>query len=130
VGHSRVSREPLALVDNPSRRQGTGTHSRASCCLCKGNAAEAHPPHPPPVTPLTTTTGPITRPLALPTLFRKQGLPLLLGSFGTMAVLLFARPDAEPVRLWPVVGGQLAAAAIAVACLKVSASALTLRRGG
>lgn len=43
----------------------------------------------------------------------------MLGSFGTFAVLLFARPEAEPVRLWPVVAGQLASAAIAVTFVKL-----------
>jgi len=48
----------------------------------------------------------------------QQGLPLLLGSFGTFCVLLFARPESAPVRPWCVVAGQLASAAVAVAVFK------------
>lgn len=29
-----------------------------------------------------------------------QGLGLLLGSFGTLCVLIFGRPEAEAVRVW------------------------------
>lgn len=38
----------------------------------------------------------------------------MLGSFGTIAVLLFGKPEAEPVRLWAVIAGQIGAAAISV----------------
>jgi hypothetical protein len=34
-----------------------------------------------------------------------QGLNLLLGSFGTIAVLLFGRPDAEAIKVGGCVGG-------------------------
>ena len=44
-----------------------------------------------------------------------------------MSVLLFAKPEAEAVRLWPVVAGQLASAAIAVACLQVLGPSSTAR---
>lgn len=48
-----------------------------------------------------------------------QGAPLLLGSFGTLAILLFGKPEAEPVRLWSVIAGQLGATAIAICTLQV-----------
>lgn len=48
-----------------------------------------------------------------------QGVPLLLGSFGTLAILLFGKPEAEPVRLWPIIAGQVGATAIVTAVLHV-----------
>lgn len=48
-----------------------------------------------------------------------QGVPLLLGSFGTLAILLFGKPEAEPVRLWPIIAGQVGAAAIVMTVLQV-----------
>ncbi|KAI8462329.1 MAG: HPP family-domain-containing protein [Monoraphidium minutum] len=57
----------------------------------------------------------------------RVGLPLMLGSFGTLAVLLFARPDAEPVRAWPIVAGQLAATAVAVVAVKVLGTSVAAR---
>ena len=32
--------------------------------------------------------------------WHQKGLALLIGSFGTLSVLLFARPEAEPVKVW------------------------------
>eukprot|EP00775_Hariotina_reticulata_P005685 gene5685-5923_t len=57
----------------------------------------------------------------------QQGLPLLLGSFGTFAILLFGRPDAEAVRLWPLVAGQLGATAIAVSVIHIWGANLVSR---
>lgn len=56
-----------------------------------------------------------------------QGLPLLLGSFGTIAILLFGKPEADAVQLWPILAGQLGATAIAVSMLQVFGSSLTTR---
>lgn len=56
-----------------------------------------------------------------------QGLPVLLGSFGTFAILLFGKPEAEAVRLWPLIGGQLGATAIAVSILKLWGASLWSR---
>ena len=56
-----------------------------------------------------------------------QGVPLLLGSFGTLAILLFGKPEAEPVRLWPIIAGQLGAVAIAVTVLQVWGPSLVSR---
>jgi hypothetical protein len=57
----------------------------------------------------------------------QAGLPLLLGSFGMLAVLLFGKPEAEPVRLWPLVAGQLGSAAIAVGVLQLCGPGLASR---
>ena len=56
-----------------------------------------------------------------------QGLPLLLGSFGTIAILLFGKPEAEAVQLWPIMAGQLGATAIAISMLQVFGSSLMTR---
>jgi CBS-domain-containing membrane protein len=48
-----------------------------------------------------------------------QGVPLLLGSFGTLAILLFGKPEAEPVRLWPIIAGQVGATVIVMAVLQI-----------
>jgi len=58
---------------------------------------------------------------------RHQGLPLLLGSFGTFAILLFGRPEAEAVRLWPLVAGQLGATAIAMSFIHIWGANLVSR---
>lgn len=51
----------------------------------------------------------------------------MLGSFGTIAVLLFGRPDAYPVRLWPVIAGQVGSAIIAVSCIQALGSSIASR---
>eukprot|EP00882_Tetradesmus_deserticola_P022688 GHRQ01024626.1.p1 GENE.GHRQ01024626.1~~GHRQ01024626.1.p1 ORF type:complete len:222 (+),score=71.59 GHRQ01024626.1:420-1085(+) len=56
-----------------------------------------------------------------------QGLPLLLGSFGTFAILLFGRPEADAARLWPLLGGQLGATAIALCIIKLFGANLLSR---
>lgn len=48
-----------------------------------------------------------------------QDIPLLLGSFGTLAILLFGKPEAEPVRLWPIIAGQVGATAIVMSVLQI-----------
>jgi CBS-domain-containing membrane protein len=55
------------------------------------------------------------------------GVPLLLGSFGTLAILLFGKPEAEPVRLWSIIAGQLGATAIVMAVLHVWGANLVSR---
>ena len=72
----------------------------------------AHTMYYPPLYPTQAATLPAVGPL------HAAGLPLLLGSTGAMCVLLFGKPDAEPVRLWPLVIGQLASTAIAVAVFR------------
>ncbi|KAF6252907.1 HPP family-domain-containing protein [Scenedesmus sp. NREL 46B-D3] len=59
--------------------------------------------------------------------WHQQGLPLLLGSFGTFAILLFGKPEAEPARLWPLLGGQLGATAIALGFIKLFGANLLSR---
>lgn len=56
-----------------------------------------------------------------------NGVPLLLGSFGTLAILLFGKPEAEPVRLWSVIAGQLGATAIVITVLHVWGASLASR---
>jgi CBS-domain-containing membrane protein len=56
-----------------------------------------------------------------------QGVPLLLGSFGTLAILLFGKPEAEPVRVWPIIAGQVGAAAIVMTVLQVWGANLVSR---
>lgn len=56
-----------------------------------------------------------------------QGLPLLLASFGTVSVLLFGRPEAEAVRVWPLIAGQVGATAIALAFVQVFGAGLLQR---
>jgi CBS-domain-containing membrane protein len=51
----------------------------------------------------------------------------LLGSFGTFAILLFGRPEADAVRLWPLLGGQLGATAIAIGIIKLFGANLLSR---
>ncbi len=41
--------------------------------------------------------------------FHQHGLSLLLGSFGTLCVLIFGRPEAEAVRLWNLLAGHVIA---------------------
>ncbi|KAG2450011.1 hypothetical protein HYH02_000115 [Chlamydomonas schloesseri] len=41
--------------------------------------------------------------------WHQQGLGLLLGSFGTLCVLIFGRPDAEAVRVWNLLAGHVIA---------------------
>ena len=41
-----------------------------------------------------------------------QGLPLLIGSFGTITVLLFGRPEAEAIRFWNLLAGQVLSIAV------------------
>jgi hypothetical protein len=59
-----------------------------------------------------------------------QPLPLLLSSFGAICVLLFARPESEALRLWPVVAGQAAGAGLALACLTLLGPGLWARALG
>ncbi|WIA27988.1 hypothetical protein OEZ86_010578 [Tetradesmus obliquus] len=59
--------------------------------------------------------------------WHQQGLPLLLGSFGTFAILLFGRPEADAVRLWPLLGGQLGATAIAMVIIQLFGANLLSR---
>jgi hypothetical protein len=66
-----------------------------------------------------TTTTPIVQPF-----------PLLLSSFGALCVLLFARPESDAVRVWPVVAGQLAGAGLALACLTLLGPGLWVRALG
>ncbi|GFR49171.1 hypothetical protein Agub_g11193, partial [Astrephomene gubernaculifera] len=49
--------------------------------------------------------------------WHQQGLNLLLGSFGTICVLLFARPEAEAMRIWNFVAGHVIATATVVLLL-------------
>lgn len=56
-----------------------------------------------------------------------QGLPMLLGSFGTFAILLFGKPEAEAVRLWPIIAGQLGATAIAISMIQLFGASLLTR---
>jgi CBS-domain-containing membrane protein len=56
-----------------------------------------------------------------------QGLPLLLGSFGTLTVLLFGKPDADSVRPWPLIAGQLGSMVIALLVLGVFGAGLLQR---
>jgi CBS-domain-containing membrane protein len=56
-----------------------------------------------------------------------QGLPLILGSFGTLTILLFGRPEAEAVRLWPLVAGQLGSIAIALSVLQLLGTGIVQR---
>lgn len=65
--------------------------------------------------------------LPLVGVLHEKGLPLLLGSFGTSAVLLFGRPEAEPVRLWNVVCGQVGCTAIGLTVLQLVGNGLTGR---
>ncbi|KAJ9508176.1 hypothetical protein QJQ45_021560 [Haematococcus lacustris] len=46
-----------------------------------------------------------------------QGLGLLLGSFGTICVLLFGRPEAEAIRTWNLVVGHLTSVSVVVCVL-------------
>ncbi|PNW82822.1 hypothetical protein CHLRE_06g295826v5 [Chlamydomonas reinhardtii] len=41
--------------------------------------------------------------------WHQQGLGLLLGSFGTLCVLIFGRPEAEAVRVWNLLAGHVIA---------------------
>lgn len=52
---------------------------------------------------------------------------MLLGSFGTFAILLFGRPEADAVRLWPLLGGQLGATAIAMVIIQLFGANLLSR---
>ena len=46
-----------------------------------------------------------------------RGVPFMISSWASLAVLAFGTVDAPPLRLWNVVVGQLASAAIALACV-------------
>eukprot|EP00201_Polytomella_parva_P020841 CAMPEP_0175042860 /NCGR_PEP_ID=MMETSP0052_2-20121109/2825_1 /TAXON_ID=51329 ORGANISM="Polytomella parva, Strain SAG 63-3" /NCGR_SAMPLE_ID=MMETSP0052_2 /ASSEMBLY_ACC=CAM_ASM_000194 /LENGTH=263 /DNA_ID=CAMNT_0016305773 /DNA_START=207 /DNA_END=995 /DNA_ORIENTATION=+ len=39
--------------------------------------------------------------------WHQQGLGLLVGSLGTVSILLFARPESEPVRIWNFIAGHV-----------------------
>lgn len=56
-----------------------------------------------------------------------HGLPFLLGSFGTLGILLFAAPDAPVVKRWNVVVGHCLAAFIAVAVASVGGYSVASR---
>lgn len=56
-----------------------------------------------------------------------QGLNLVLGSFGTVMILLFGRPEADAVRIWPLLAGQLGATAIAVSVLQLMGASVQSR---
>lgn len=65
---------------------------------------------------------PIARPalpLALASVRVCAGVGLLLGSFGTLCVLIFGRPGAEPVRLWNILFGHAVATFIVLQLLHV-----------
>lgn len=102
-----------STTSNRRRNQTPHHHRGPPSALCSPNRHSQ------------ATTLPLVGPL------HSAGLPLLLGSTGALCVLLFGRPDAEPVRLWTVAAGQLASAAIAVAVFKafgrgVAAKALAM----
>jgi len=46
-----------------------------------------------------------------------RGVPFMISSWASLAVLAFGTVDAPPLRLWNVVVGQIASAAIALACV-------------
>ena len=46
-----------------------------------------------------------------------RGVPFMISSWASLAVLAFGTVDAPPLRLWNVVVGQLASAAIALVCV-------------
>ncbi|KAL6759055.1 HPP family-domain-containing protein [Haematococcus lacustris] len=49
--------------------------------------------------------------------WHQQGLGLLLGSFGTICVLLFGRPEAEAIRTWNLVVGHLTSVSVVLCVL-------------
>jgi len=51
--------------------------------------------------------------------WHQQGLNLLLGSFGTICVLLFGRPDAEAIKMWNLVVGHLLSVAVVITIINV-----------
>ncbi|GLC43995.1 hypothetical protein PLESTB_000217900 [Pleodorina starrii] len=51
--------------------------------------------------------------------WHQQGLGLLLGSFGTLCVLIFGRPEAEAVRVWNLLAGHVIATATVLTLLHV-----------
>ncbi|GLI65757.1 hypothetical protein VaNZ11_009372 [Volvox africanus] len=51
--------------------------------------------------------------------WHQQGLGLLLGSFGTLCVLIFGRPEAEAVRIWNLLMGHVIATATVLTLLHV-----------
>ncbi|KAG2493875.1 hypothetical protein HYH03_007813 [Edaphochlamys debaryana] len=51
--------------------------------------------------------------------WHQQGVGLLLGSFGTLCVLIFGRPDAEAVRIWNLLAGHVVATFTVLALLHV-----------
>eukprot|EP00877_Chromochloris_zofingiensis_P011705 jgi/Chrzof1/6789/Cz19g09150.t1 len=59
--------------------------------------------------------------------WHQQGLNLVLGSFGTVMILLFGRPEADAVRIWPLLAGQLGATAIAVSVLQLMGASVQSR---
>ena len=50
--------------------------------------------------------------------WHQKGLPILLGSFGTLTVLLFARPESEPVKVWNLVVGEVLCVSLAILVLQ------------
>lgn len=51
--------------------------------------------------------------------WHRQGLPILLGSFGTLCVLIFARPESEPIKIWNLIVGEVLSVIVAVAVLRI-----------
>jgi len=50
-----------------------------------------------------------------------RGAPFMLGSFGTLSVLLFAAPSSEVLHPWNIVIGHLAGAVFAISCFHIGA---------
>ncbi len=49
--------------------------------------------------------------------WHRHGLGLLLGSFGTLSVLLFARPEAEAIKFWNLIAGHILSVAVVMTVL-------------
>jgi len=53
------------------------------------------------------------------TVIAPTGLPFMVGSFGTISILLFGAPDAPVLNKWNIIMGHLGSAAIVVAVMSV-----------
>jgi hypothetical protein len=63
--------------------------------------------------------------------WHSKGLPVLLGSFGTLCVLIFARPESEPIKVWNLFIGEILSVSIALVvlrCLEVLSAPLIVSR--